>query len=131
MTIKLNKCIITDCNNIQQSRANGKPNGKKCNTCNKLLSKYGITTPERDNLIQKQNNLCLICKKIIFFTNKLTGGCSSHDAVVDHCHATGKVRGILCGQCNLMLGNSLDNELTLLKAVEYLKQNKEKQNEQA
>jgi Recombination endonuclease VII len=41
--------------------------------------------------------------------------------VVDHCHLTGRVRGLLCARhCNLMLGHARDNTTVLARAIEYL-----------
>lgn len=42
---------------------------------------------------------------------------------MDHDHKTGKWRGLLCGNCNTMLGHAKDNPTTLLKAIQYLKGN--------
>jgi hypothetical protein len=39
---------------------------------------------------------------------------------VDHCHKTDKVRGLLCGPCNIMLGLAKDNEMLLANAILYL-----------
>lgn len=53
--------------------------------------------------------------------------CGTHDwpgmhgrPHVDHCHKTGKVRGILCAECNSGLGKFKDRPEFLIKAVEYL-----------
>jgi hypothetical protein len=40
---------------------------------------------------------------------------------VDHCHTTGRIRGVLCHCCNTLLGMAKDNPRTLLAAVEYLR----------
>ena len=40
---------------------------------------------------------------------------------IDHNHETDEVRGLLCGRCNRMLGQALDSEAILLRAVEYLR----------
>jgi hypothetical protein len=42
---------------------------------------------------------------------------------VDHCHSTGKVRGVLCNPCNTTLGHAKDNIAILEAAIEYLKNN--------
>lgn len=73
--------------------------------------KYGITPEIKQNMLEKQNNSCAICSKV--FKNK-------YDACLDHCHQTGKVRGILCRRCNSSLGQFRDSIQLLTKAVEYL-----------
>ena len=80
--------------------------------CTVLSRTYGITLEERDAMILEQDSRCAIC------TTELTTPC------VDHCHTTGEVRGILCHNCNLFLGNAKDNVTTLENAITYLKRNK-------
>lgn len=43
---------------------------------------------------------------------------------VDHCHDSGKVRGLLCMACNIMLGKAQDNTETLRAAIKYLEEHK-------
>jgi hypothetical protein len=93
----------------------------KCQTCSNLLSQYGINRTERDGIIAEQDNKCLICEKNIEFSG--VQNCSQEkQAVVDHCHTTGKVRGILCAKCNIDLGyyEALKNKLELFE--NYLKE---------
>ena len=77
------------------------------------VKEYGITPDEWDAMFSQQHHKCAIC-----------GGDdpqkSGQDWSTDHCHATGKVRGILCHPCNLMLGYARDNSHTLAKAIDYL-----------
>lgn len=79
------------------------------------LERYGLTHDEYDNMIQQQQNRCLICQKT--FENEKAKG--RHPAV-DHCHTTGVVRGILCGLCNRALGGFGDNVECLQAAILYL-----------
>ena len=93
---------------------------KTCWQCSNLLSNYGINTPQRNKMLEEQDNKCACCNEPIVFSN--TSGLSQgSNAVVDHCHAHGHIRGILCGDCNIMLGRAKDSIKTLKKAVEYLK----------
>ena len=71
---------------------------------------YGISTEEYDKLKESQNNLCAICQ-VKFEVAVL---------VVDHCHKTGKVRGLLCHSCNKGIGFLQDDPKLLQKAVRYL-----------
>ena len=73
--------------------------------------KYGITLQDKINLLQEQGNVCAICKIPIF---------NVHGAHLDHDHKTGKVRGILCKQCNNALGGFQDNIEILESAIKYL-----------
>lgn len=94
----------------------------KCYSCQWLYKNYGISTPDRDALLTKQNSKCCICKENISFNNKNCAGKGT--AVVDHCHTNKHIRGILCGSCNTLLGKALDSPSILLNATLYLLNNK-------
>jgi hypothetical protein len=68
-------------------------------------------------MLQEQGGVCAICKQPP--TGKWKGKYSTRLAV-DHDHATGAVRGLLCGRCNGGLGNFSDNMETMHKAMLYL-----------
>jgi len=78
-----------------------------------LVRKYGLSEAMYVEMLRKQNGCCAIC-----------GAAESEQFKgvlhVDHCHSTGKVRGLLCRGCNHMLGSIRDEPGILLKAVEYL-----------
>ncbi len=78
-----------------------------------VQTKYGITLEQRDALLAAQQGKCALCGAPIRF-----GGPGS--AVVDHCHASGKIRAILCHLCNVGLGSFRDNPTLLDKAKQYL-----------
>lgn len=63
-------------------------------------------------LLQAQNNKCAIC----YVTPDKTKGLA-----VDHEHTTGRIRGLLCHNCNLLLGHARDNPETLTSAIAYLR----------
>jgi hypothetical protein len=88
-----------------------------CKVCTKdsvLNHKYSISYPEYVQLLEKQSNKCAICS-----TTKPLGNHSVF--VVDHCHVTGKVRGLLCNHCNTGLGKLGDTIESIEKALSYLK----------
>jgi len=110
----------------------GRKDGKQthCKSCAKAHQtkwyykrKYGITLEERDALLANQNGLCKICRSDTEFAPVGAGRMNNTDtfAVVDHCHTTNKIRGILCGKCNTGLGAFRDSEDALLNAIQYLK----------
>jgi hypothetical protein len=86
---------------------------KKWHAENGTKRRYGITRDEREALFASQDFKCAVCG-----TNEPGSKSGWH---TDHCHASGKVRGILCHHCNTMLGLAKDNPDTLLRAVDYLK----------
>lgn len=79
-----------------------------------LKSKYGLSYEEYLNLKHKQDNLCLICK-------------ISEAVVVDHCHTTNEIRGMLCQPCNQGIGHLKDNPIFCRNAAEYLEVFEDKQ----
>ena len=76
------------------------------------LKRFGLSVEQYDLMLQQQNGVCAICKQLE--TGKTINLC------VDHCHKTGKVRGLLCGKCNKALGLIGDNLETLTNAGIYL-----------
>ncbi len=82
-----------------------------------LQSKYGITINDYDNILEAQGNCCDICS-----TDTPDG---TGRFVVDHCHNTGKMRGIVCSKCNIMLGMARDDTGILKAAIHYLDKQKE------
>ncbi len=80
-----------------------------------------ITIEQYKLMLEKQNNVCAICfKKEIRMdsrNNKISRLC------VDHCHETGKIRGLLCHKCNLALGCYDDSIENLKSAIKYLELN--------
>ena len=72
-------------------------------------TKYGIEPADFKRMKLEQNNLCAVCLE-----DKALN--------VDHDHKTGKVRGLLCGDCNTGLGKLKDNSVNLLRAAAYLKE---------
>jgi hypothetical protein len=77
-----------------------------------LQVSYGITLEDFQSLSEEQNHSCWICNTEV---SKLKRG-----LFVDHCHTTGKVRGLLCHPCNTLLGMAKDNVDILNKAIQYL-----------
>lgn len=62
-----------------------------------LINNYGLSQDKYLDMLRAQNNGCAICKK-----NKTRR--DSEYLCVDHCHATGEIRGLLCIRCNVLLG---------------------------
>lgn len=82
-----------------------------------LTRSYNITLDDYWCMLRAQNHTCAICGGEGFIMNK-----DKHKLklVVDHCHTTGKVRGLLCHNCNRALGLLKDDVVIMNKAVEYL-----------
>lgn len=74
---------------------------------------YGITLEEREAIWEAQGRRCKICHS--------TGEGQKRRMHVDHDHDTGKIRGLLCHPCNIMLGGAKDSIEVLEKAIAYLR----------
>lgn len=77
-----------------------------------LFAKYGIRQSDYEAMLAKQNGACAIC-----CSTESRGYGRFH---VDHCHTTGKIRGLLCQGCNTSLGKFKDNIQHLRAAILYL-----------
>lgn len=74
------------------------------------LKKYNLTQMEYQDLLDSQGGGCAIC----------TASPRVRKMVVDHCHKTGRVRGILCNQCNTAIGLLGDFADRIMEAADYL-----------
>ena len=88
-----------------------------------LKKRFGITLEYYYEMLNKQNHVCAICKRPENAVDHRTG--LPRALAVDHCHISGKIRGLLCTQCNRGLGKFNDNTEYLESAVEYLKNSKQ------
>lgn len=89
---------------------------RKCKACFKRLStlaQYHLSIGQFNSMIEQQNGKCAICGCSLGQT-RYTRPC------VDHSHATGKVRGILCSGCNTAIGFFKDSPIRLSAALSYL-----------
>ncbi len=108
-------------NRIKSSRwANKNPEAIQ----NKYLKyKYGLTLEEYNELLVKQNGLCAGCFKPETRHDHRTG--KIRKLAVDHKHdETKKVRGLLCGSCNMAIGFLEDNSDRLRNLANYIDSNK-------
>ena len=78
----------------------------------KRLARYGLSEDSYKLLFASQCGRCVIC---------MTQDPGARGWQIDHCHKTGKVRGILCVKCNAALGMASDNVDRLRSMIEYLK----------
>lgn len=79
----------------------------------RLLKPFGMSVEMYDTILQSQGGLCAICRN----PEKQSG---KRRLSIEHCHATGKFRGLVCNSCNSILGNAKDSILVLESAIRYL-----------
>lgn len=84
------------------------------NRAKQYQEKYGITLEDYENMEQQQGGTCAICGEI-----------PNHTLHVDHDHETGKVRELLCSNCNTSLGGFKDNPDLLIAAANYIIKHKQ------
>jgi len=77
--------------------------------------KYGLTPEAFADMLRRQGGGCAVCGATV------SGNESCLDLLVDHCHETGKVRGLLCHGCNAGIGHFRDNPDRLTAAAYYLR----------
>lgn len=100
------RCSCKGCQGAHQKKAYATIKGRN------LKRLYGITLEEYEAMLLKQGGVCAICG--------LTERVEGRALAVDHCHATGAVRGLLCSACNIALGKFEDDTERLRKAITYL-----------
>lgn len=80
----------------------------------RLVYSTGITLEQYEEMLKNQNGVCCICNHISEDGRQLC---------VDHCHNTGKIRGLLCNKCNAGIGFFKDRIDVLSSAINYLQKN--------
>lgn len=102
--------LCVECKDYRRLRRN--PKNHQYN-----LAKFGLSVEDYKALLKKQNGVCAICSRpesrVDPKTNKIK------QLAVDHCHDTKVVRGLLCAQCNMGIGNLCHNVEWLRKAALY------------
>lgn len=83
---------------------------KRARTRSATLRKYGVTEDWYQNQLLRQRQKCAGCGSTI----------DRDSGRIDHCHVTGKVRGLLCNNCNWALGHTKDDPKILRRLMSYL-----------
>jgi len=82
-----------------------------------LKTRYNLTLEDYETMVTDQGGVCAICGQ--------PESRKGHPLVVDHCHKTNAIRGLLCSQCNRGIGCLRDDPSLLTKAAEYLSNRKD------
>jgi hypothetical protein len=115
-------CKVCSNTRVAKKRANNReymrsymrsPAGKTAARKHLLKKKYKLSLEEFDNLLAAQDFVCACCKR------SEPGG-ASNQWNVDHCHESGKVRGLLCNACNIGIGCLGDDLQGARNALQYL-----------
>ncbi len=77
-----------------------------------LMRRHGVTSEQYSATLKLQNGVCAICRGLNPNKNRRLA--------FDHCHTTGQFRGLLCGKCNIGIGQFNDNPDLLRKAALYI-----------
>ncbi len=85
---------------------------KKTNRIWRLRKCYNMTLEDYDNMFKEQDGVCFICKQPEELNQRLC---------VDHDHETGKIRKLLCNQCNRVLGYTKENVTLLKEFIKYIR----------
>ncbi len=78
---------------------------------NMLWMHYKLTPDQYDSILKDQGSVCAICKSTTSSKKRMH---------VDHDHATGQIRGILCTRCNFAIGCLKDEPLLIEAALKYV-----------
>jgi hypothetical protein len=78
--------------------------------------KFGISQAEYSDLYESQNGVCAICRN----PETATRNGVVRALAVDHCHSSGRIRGLLCSNCNTGIGKLKDDPNVIRRAAEYL-----------
>lgn len=95
---------------------NWRDNNPDADRARHLMREYGITVEQYNAMEVQQGGVCAICKQPE--TQERNG--VEYRLAVDHCHKTGKVRGLLCFKCNSAMGSFEKRDVPLANVEKYL-----------
>jgi hypothetical protein len=104
-----------ECRKARSRELKERPERKRQIRSWNLQSHYGISLDDYEALLAKQGGVCAICAK-----PPSSNGPRQKYLHVDHDHSDGRVRGLLCANCNIGIGNLQDDPALLRKGAEYL-----------
>lgn len=81
-----------------------------------LVRHFGMTVEDYERMLASQSGVCAICGR----EETRKRGDQPLSLSVDHCHTTGKIRGLLCSYCNHGIGNFQDDTDRMMRAIKYL-----------
>lgn len=120
-------CLICDSQRKAKQKRNQywslDENARKNINRKKHLEKFNLLETDYNDMIETQKGKCAICGNAEFSVHHHSG--KIRRLSVDHCHQTGKVRGLLCNLCNKGLGHFKDNVDYLIAAIKYLEKYKD------
>lgn len=94
--------------NREAIRAKGRSQCPEKVQRNRLKTRYGLSPESLKDMEQAQHSVCAVCEQL-------------RPLVVDHAHASGAVRALLCAQCNVGLGAFEDDSEFLMRAAAYIR----------
>jgi hypothetical protein len=104
------KCFSSYCKRCTR-KLHKKDRDIKEYTRKRRYRQLGLTVERYDEMLTEQNNVCKLCKKPP----------KTMRLAVDHCHETGRIRGLLCTSCNVQIGIIEKNQRRMKEILEYTK----------
>lgn len=106
-------CLQTRTGKDSPAYKHGRSNTKEYDLELHMKRSYGLDFSKYNMMLENQNGVCAICSSLPPKHHK-------QRLNIDHCHSTGRVRGLLCDACNRALGLMKDSPDLMLKAISYL-----------
>jgi len=114
------RCLQRKCKTCDADFTAKTSNERYCEDC-RFLKRRGISQAHFNSMYEHQNGKCALCSKVL---EKYGNGCGQNKwtrCCIDHNHETGKIRGLLCGDCNITLGHIESKASSWLQVVaDYL-----------
>lgn len=109
------------CNVVANRESWAKNGSRGINWERRIKYVFGMTREDYDHLLASQGGSCAICQTKSPIGRRYKNG-RIEKFSIDHCHRTGRIRGLLCMKCNMSIGQFDDSLPLLQKAMEYLRQ---------